>query len=205
MQVQSASLTLGCYIISIDKLPTNTYWAKKLIRPVAMKLKKFHTCPNHCILYRGKYENLQSYPHCGASRYMWVTAALIHLNWVSTTWPLNLSKPTTRSPGAHVKTPLQDQFERENTSQQSIYHITSSSIKVYKSWFTHLVHHTVTHHSLHRSLAEVFQHNIVYDNGYMGVPHPCIYGTRDSSSLLIWQGFGSIKESMHRSYVTCKT
>jgi hypothetical protein len=34
-----------------------------------MKLKKFHTCPNHLILYRGKYENLQSYPHYGASRY----------------------------------------------------------------------------------------------------------------------------------------
>ena len=34
-----------------------------------MKLKKFHTCPNYYILYRGKYENLQSCPHCGASRY----------------------------------------------------------------------------------------------------------------------------------------
>ena len=42
---------------------------KKLIPPVAMKLKKFHACLNHCILYRGKYENLQSCPHCGASRY----------------------------------------------------------------------------------------------------------------------------------------
>ena len=36
---------------------------------MAMKLKKFHTFPNHCILYRGKYENLQSCPHCGVSRY----------------------------------------------------------------------------------------------------------------------------------------
>ena len=34
-----------------------------------MKLKKFHTCPNHCILYQGKYENLQSCSHYGASRY----------------------------------------------------------------------------------------------------------------------------------------
>jgi hypothetical protein len=47
----------------------NTYRAKKMIWPVVMKLKKFHACPNHCILYRGKYENLQSCPHCGASRY----------------------------------------------------------------------------------------------------------------------------------------
>jgi hypothetical protein len=36
---------------------------------VAIKLQKFHACPNHCILYRGKYENLQSCPHYGASRY----------------------------------------------------------------------------------------------------------------------------------------
>jgi hypothetical protein len=41
-----------------NKVPTNTYQAKKLIRPVAMKLTKFHACPNHCILYQGKYENL---------------------------------------------------------------------------------------------------------------------------------------------------
>jgi hypothetical protein len=52
-----------------NKVPTNTYWVKKLIRPVAMKLKKFHACPNHCILYRGKYENWQSSPHCDASQY----------------------------------------------------------------------------------------------------------------------------------------
>ena len=34
-----------------------------------MKLKKFHACSNHCILYWGKYETLRSCPHCGASRY----------------------------------------------------------------------------------------------------------------------------------------
>jgi hypothetical protein len=52
-----------------NKVPTNTYRAKKMIRPVAMKLKKFHACPNHCILYWGDYENLQSCPHYGTSRY----------------------------------------------------------------------------------------------------------------------------------------
>jgi hypothetical protein len=41
-----------------NKVPINTYRAKKLIRPVAIKLEKFHACPNHCILYQGKYENL---------------------------------------------------------------------------------------------------------------------------------------------------
>ena len=52
-----------------NKVPGKTYRANKLIRPVAMKLKKFHAYPNHCILYRGKYENLQSCSHYGASRY----------------------------------------------------------------------------------------------------------------------------------------
>jgi hypothetical protein len=41
-----------------NKVPANTYRTKKLIWPVVMKLKKLHACPNHCILYRGKYENL---------------------------------------------------------------------------------------------------------------------------------------------------
>jgi hypothetical protein len=50
-----------------NKVHANTYRARKMIRLVAMKLRKFHACPNHCILYRGKYENSQSYPHCGAS------------------------------------------------------------------------------------------------------------------------------------------
>ena len=41
-----------------NKVPANTYRAKKLIQPVVMKLKKFHACPNHCILYWGIYKNL---------------------------------------------------------------------------------------------------------------------------------------------------
>jgi hypothetical protein len=60
---------LGDTYLEGNKVPANNYRAKKLIRPVALKLKKFHACPNHCILYRGEYENLQSCPHCGASRY----------------------------------------------------------------------------------------------------------------------------------------
>jgi hypothetical protein len=52
-----------------NKVPTNTYRAKKLVKPVAMKLKKFHACPNHCILYQDRYEKMQSCPHYGASRY----------------------------------------------------------------------------------------------------------------------------------------
>jgi hypothetical protein len=54
-----------------NKVQANTYRAKKLIRPVAMKLRKFDACPNDCILYRPgmKYETLTSCPHCGYSRY----------------------------------------------------------------------------------------------------------------------------------------
>ena len=53
-----------------NKVPANTYRAKKLIWPVAMKLRKFDACPNHCILYRGEqYEKLESCPHYGTSRY----------------------------------------------------------------------------------------------------------------------------------------
>jgi hypothetical protein len=53
-----------------NNVPANTYRAKKLIRPVAMKLRKFNACPNHYILYRGKeYENLTSCLRCSFSRY----------------------------------------------------------------------------------------------------------------------------------------
>jgi hypothetical protein len=46
------------YPMGSNKVQANTYRAKKLIRPVAMKLRKFDACPNHCILYRPgmKYE-----------------------------------------------------------------------------------------------------------------------------------------------------
>jgi hypothetical protein len=52
-----------------NKVPAKTYRVKKLIGLVTMKLKKFHACPNHCIIYRGKYKNLQSCPHYDTSRY----------------------------------------------------------------------------------------------------------------------------------------
>jgi hypothetical protein len=82
-----------------NKVSANTYRAKKMIQPVAMKLKKFHACPNHCILYRGKYENLQSCPHCDASRYK-------------------------RNAGCHVdvdnKGPMRGQQKKQKTSKKKI-------------------------------------------------------------------------------------
>ena len=50
-------------------MPTNTYRAKKLIRPMAMKIRKFYACPNHYILYRGQYADFHSCPRCGTSWY----------------------------------------------------------------------------------------------------------------------------------------
>jgi hypothetical protein len=52
-----------------NKLPMNTYQEKKIIHIVAMKLKKFDAYPNHCTLFRGEYEELESCPHCRASRW----------------------------------------------------------------------------------------------------------------------------------------
>ena len=53
-----------------NKLPANTYHAKKLISPLTMGVEKIHACRNHCILYRGdEYKDLDRCPKCGASRY----------------------------------------------------------------------------------------------------------------------------------------
>jgi hypothetical protein len=48
----------------------NTYYEKKLTGLLTIGVEKIHACRNHCILYRGDdYEDLESYPKCGASRY----------------------------------------------------------------------------------------------------------------------------------------
>ncbi|WVZ83385.1 hypothetical protein U9M48_030543 [Paspalum notatum var. saurae] len=50
-------------------VPANTYQAKKVVSPLTMGVERIHACPNHCILYRGKYENLDKCPTCGAGHY----------------------------------------------------------------------------------------------------------------------------------------
>jgi hypothetical protein len=50
-------------------LPNNTYLAKKIIYPLTLGIKKFHACPNHCILYRKEHEFKEKCPTCNASRY----------------------------------------------------------------------------------------------------------------------------------------
>jgi hypothetical protein len=52
-----------------NKVPANTYYAKKLINPLTMGVERIDTCRNHCILYRGGYKDVESCSNCGASRY----------------------------------------------------------------------------------------------------------------------------------------
>jgi hypothetical protein len=50
-----------------NKVPTNTYYANKLISPLTMDVEKIHMCRNRCILYLGDdNKDLQSCPKCGA-------------------------------------------------------------------------------------------------------------------------------------------
>jgi len=66
-----AFLSITADMLSKDnKVPANTYYAKKLISPLIMGVEKIHAYRNHCILYRGDdYRDLDSCPKCGASRY----------------------------------------------------------------------------------------------------------------------------------------
>ena len=50
-----------------NKVPANTYRAKKLISPFTMGVEIIHECPNHCILYRGDtFKDLDKCPVCSA-------------------------------------------------------------------------------------------------------------------------------------------
>jgi hypothetical protein len=53
-----------------NKVPTNTYYAKKLIRPLTIGVDKIHACRIHYILYLvDDYKDLESCPKYRASRY----------------------------------------------------------------------------------------------------------------------------------------
>ena len=52
-----------------NKLPCNTYRAKKLIAPLALDVQKVHACLNHCVLYRKEYVHYERYSVCKRSRY----------------------------------------------------------------------------------------------------------------------------------------
>jgi hypothetical protein len=53
-----------------NKMPTNTYRAKKLVSPFTIGVEGIHAYPNYCILYRGDtFKDVDKFPVCFASRY----------------------------------------------------------------------------------------------------------------------------------------
>ena len=47
-----------------NELPKNTYQAKQMIYPLGLEVQKIHACYNDCILYNGKYAELDQCPVC---------------------------------------------------------------------------------------------------------------------------------------------
>jgi hypothetical protein len=60
---------LAKLLLKPNTLPTSTYKAKKLIRPLSLGVEKIHTYPNHCIFYHKEHEFKTKCPVCGVSRY----------------------------------------------------------------------------------------------------------------------------------------
>ena len=61
---------VGWLLPKPNKVPANTYRAKKLVSPFTMGVERSHACPNHCILYRGDtFKDLNKCPVCSASCY----------------------------------------------------------------------------------------------------------------------------------------
>jgi hypothetical protein len=79
-----------------NKVPMNTYRAKKFICLVAMILNKFDACPNHCILYRGEYEKLGSCPHYNTCGWNMNVGCHVDDN------PSSMTKKTERELGLHL-------------------------------------------------------------------------------------------------------
>ena len=61
---------LGWLLPKPNKVPANTYRAKKLVSPFTMGVERIYACPNHCILYRrDAFKDLKKCPVCSTSRY----------------------------------------------------------------------------------------------------------------------------------------
>ncbi|XP_073119933.1 uncharacterized protein [Henckelia pumila] len=52
-----------------NELPLSFYDAKKSLCALGITYEKIHSCPNDCILYRKEYEDFNSCPTCGMSRW----------------------------------------------------------------------------------------------------------------------------------------
>uniref|UniRef100_K3ZL15 Uncharacterized protein n=1 Tax=Setaria italica TaxID=4555 RepID=K3ZL15_SETIT len=61
---------LAWLLQKLNRVPANTYRAKKLVSPFTIGVERIHACPNHCILYRrDTFKGLDKYLVCFASRY----------------------------------------------------------------------------------------------------------------------------------------
>ena len=71
-----------------NKVPANTYRAKKLVSPFIMGVERIHACPNHCILYHGdSFKDLDKCSLCSANRYktmLVIMAAIIKVQETGT-------------------------------------------------------------------------------------------------------------------------
>ncbi|XP_073153341.1 uncharacterized protein [Henckelia pumila] len=60
---------LGEMLPDDNELPLSFYDAKKSLCALGITYEKIHACPNDCILYRKEYEDMNSCPTCGMSRW----------------------------------------------------------------------------------------------------------------------------------------
>ncbi|XP_073132543.1 uncharacterized protein [Henckelia pumila] len=60
---------LGEMLRDDNELPLSFYDAKKSLCALGITYEKIHACPNDCILYRKEYEDMNSCPTCGMSRW----------------------------------------------------------------------------------------------------------------------------------------
>ena len=50
-------------------LSDTVYEAKKIVRPVGLKIEKIHACYHNCVMFRGENKDLDHCHECGTSRY----------------------------------------------------------------------------------------------------------------------------------------
>ncbi|XP_073120201.1 uncharacterized protein [Henckelia pumila] len=60
---------LGEMLPDDNELPLYFYDAQKILCALGITYEKIHACPNDCILYRKEYEDFNSCPTCGMSRW----------------------------------------------------------------------------------------------------------------------------------------
>jgi hypothetical protein len=52
-----------------NELPTSTYEAKKIVCPLGLDVKRYHACPNDCIIYYKEHKDLNECPICKTPRF----------------------------------------------------------------------------------------------------------------------------------------